>query len=326
MRFQPYLAEGPWPGPSNGAGARRYTLRAFRAPSRYWTHGILLVLTLITTTAMGARLAYNFRTNRPAFDLERDFAALASFWADPWRLREGLPFSLTLLAVLLAHELGHYLACRYYRVDASLPYFLPAPTFIGTLGAFIRIRAPIYSKRVLFDIGIAGPLAGFTVLLPALAVGLAYSKVIPGIAERGDLLFGSPPVLRLLEHWIFPGVPPSDIYLHPVARAAWVGVFATALNLLPIGQLDGGHILYAFVGDKHRLLSRVFVAALIPIGVFYWYGWLLWAGLLLFFGMRHPSIYDAGGLDPGRRRLAWLALAVFLLSFTATPLQPGVSS
>ncbi len=326
MSFQSFPPGAVPPEPADGAGLRRYRVIFPSARGRHWLHVLLIVLTLITTTVMGARLAHNFRTNRPAFDLERDLVAMIVIWGDPARLLEGLPFSLTLLAILLAHELGHYLACAYYRVDASLPYFLPAPTFIGTLGAFIRIRSPIYSRRVLFDIGIAGPLAGFVVLLPALAIGLAYSKVIPGIAQRGDLIFGNPPVLWLLQQIIFPGVAHSDIYLHPVARAAWVGVFATALNLLPIGQLDGGHILYSFVGDRHRLYSRIFAAALIPIGIFCWYGWLLWAFLLFFFGMRHPSIYDSAPMDPGRRRLAWLALVVFLLSFTLAPIQTGAGS
>ncbi|MBI4877788.1 MAG: site-2 protease family protein, partial [Acidobacteria bacterium] len=182
----------------------------------------------------------------------------------------------------------------------------------------------IYSKRVLFDIGVAGPLAGFLFLLPALAIGLAYSKVAPGFADRGDLIFGTPPVLRALEHLIWPGVPPRDIYLHPVARAAWVGVLATALNLLPIGQLDGGHILYAFAARRHRLLSRLFVAALIPIGIFFWYGWLVWAAFFAFFGLRHPpTICDPLELDPARRRLGVLALLILLAAFTLSPFHEG---
>ena len=270
---------------------------------------------------VGTRLAQNFRQNRPAFDLERDLNAVAQLWMNPRLLVDGLPFSVTLLAILLAHEFGHYLTCLRYRVDASLPYFLPAPTFIGTLGAFIRIRSPIYSKRVLFDVGIAGPIAGFVLLIPALGIGLAFSKIVPGIAYRGDLVFGTPALIWILEQVIFPGVSSADIYLHPVARAAWVGVFATALNLLPIGQLDGGHILYAFFGERHKLLSRLFLAILVPIGFFFWYGWLLWAGLLFFFGMRHPAIYDSAGMGSGRRRLGWLALLIFLLSFTLAPVQ-----
>lgn len=304
----------------NGTGFRFQLSRALGSRPRYWLHILLLVLTLVSTTAMGSRLAENFRFNRPAFDLEHDLAIFTHMWSDPSILQRGLPFSATLLFILLAHELGHYLTCRYYRVDASLPYFIPAPTFIGTLGAFIRIRSPFFSRRVLFDVGIAGPLAGFVALLPFLAIGLAYSKVIPGIAQQGDLVFGVPPVLRVLEMVIFPGVAASDIYLHPVARAAWVGVFATALNLLPIGQLDGGHIVYSFVGENYTWLSRVAVLALIPLG-FLWWGWWMWAVLLFIFGMRHPAVFDSAGMNRGRRQLGWIALLVFLLSFTAAPLS-----
>jgi membrane-associated protease RseP (regulator of RpoE activity) len=225
------------------------------------------------------------------------------------------------MAILLAHELGHYLACKYYRVDATPPFFIPFPAPIGTFGAFIRIRAPLYSRRALFDVAVAGPLAGFVVLLPALAIGMAYSKVIPGIAEQGDMVFGVPLIQRLLESMIFPGVPSSDIYLHPVARAAWVGVLATALNLLPIGQLDGGHILYSFVGERARILSRILVLLLIPMGLLYSYSWLIWAAFLFFFGMRHPAIYDSSPLGSLRTKLGWLSLLVFVLCFTVEPLR-----
>jgi membrane-associated protease RseP (regulator of RpoE activity) len=289
---------------------------------RYWLHLLLLAATLLTTTAMGARLALNFEQNVPPFS-DSDLDALSRMVANPATLVAGLPFSLTLLGILLAHEMGHYFACVHYGVNASLPYFLPAPTLIGTLGAFIRIRSPIYSKPMLFDIGISGPLAGFLFLLPAFAIGLAYSKIIPGIAQQGDFLFGAPLLQRLLEAGIFPGTPGSDIYLHPIARAAWVGVLATALNLLPIGQLDGGHILYAFAGVWHKVLSRIFVVALVPIGLLYSYSWLLWALFLLLFGMRHPPIYDFEPLGRGRRRLGLLALLIFLLSFTLAPVSLG---
>lgn len=303
---------------SNGTGAPFERPWCYPRP-RYWLHLLLLFLTLVTTTVMGALMVGNFRHNLPPFELDRDIATLGKMWAHPFLLLAGLPFSLTLMTILLAHELGHYLTCRHYRVDASLPYFLPAPTFIGTFGAFIRIRSPIYSKKVLFDIGIAGPLAGFVLLLPALAIGLAYSKVVPGIADRGDLVFGVPALLWLLEKAVFHGVAVSDIYLHPVARAAWVGIFATALNLLPIGQLDGGHIIYSFVGERHKLLSKIFIAALVPLGIWYW-PWFLWAVLLLFFGRRHPSIFDTSRLSPGRRWLGYLALVIFGLCFMVVPL------
>jgi len=286
---------------------------------RYWLHALLFLLTLYSTTLVGARLAYNFSHNLPAFELENDVRGYLEIFSDPSALASGLPFSLTLLTILLAHEFGHYFCCVYYRVNASLPYFLPAPTLIGTLGAFIRIRAPIYSRRALFDIGVAGPIAGFVFLLPALAIGVAYSKLIPGVAHEGNVLFGTPPLLWLLEKAIFPGVDPELIYLHPLARAAWIGVFATALNLLPIGQLDGGHILYAFVGEKHRRLSRMFVFLLVPIGLLYWMGWLFWAVLLFFFGARHPAVYDTSPLGTTRRKLGALAVLIFGLCFMTNP-------
>jgi hypothetical protein len=306
------------PAATNGVESRVFA--PSRSRQRYWLHALMFLATLFTTTVVGARMQYNFDRNLPFFDFERDLVGFGQWWGDPAFLLQGLPFSLTLLTILLAHEFGHYMACVYYRVDASLPYFLPAPTFTGTLGAFIRIRAPIYSKRILFDVGVAGPLAGFVFLLPALAIGLAFSKVIPNIAHQGAFSFGTPALVWVLERAIFPGVGTGDIYLHPVARAAWIGILATALNLLPIGQLDGGHILYSMVGEKHKQLSRVFAAALVPIGIVFWPGWLVWAVLLLVFGMRHPSIYDPSDIGSPRRKLGWLSLAIFLLCFTVEPI------
>jgi membrane-associated protease RseP (regulator of RpoE activity) len=302
---------------ANGSGIPRPFPRVHH---RYWLHGLLFFLTLLTTTLVGASLQADFDRNLP-FDVEHYINAFVSVWSHPALIWQGLPFSLTLLAILLAHEMGHYLTCVFYRVDASLPYFLPAPTLMGTFGAFIHIRSAIYSKRVLFDIGVAGPLAGFVFIIPALAVGVAFSKVIPGIANQGDIQFGTPAALWLLRAVIFPGVPAADIYLHPVARAAWIGILATALNLLPIGQLDGGHILYALVGDKHKWLSRIFTAALIPLGWFWW-PWWLWAAALLLIFRRHPVIVDPAALGAGRRRLALVALIVFVLCFTVVPVKP----
>jgi len=287
---------------------------------RVWLHVLLLVLALLTTSIVGARMEYNFSHDLPAFDLDRYLGDFLTFWKHPGTLLAGLPFSLTLITILLAHEFGHYLACVYYGVEATLPFFIPAPTPIGTMGAFIRIRSAIYSKRVLFDIGIAGPIAGFIFLLPALSIGLAFSKVLPDINHQGVLNFGVPPVLWLLERVIFPGVLPADIYLHPVARAGWVGVFATALNLLPVGQLDGGHILYALSGEKHRTVSRLFIAMLVPAGLFFWQGWLMWAVLLFLFARRHPAIYDLNDIGRPRVRLGVLALLMFLLCFMLAPI------
>jgi membrane-associated protease RseP (regulator of RpoE activity) len=292
-----------------------------RIHERYWVHGLLFVLTLLSTTVVGSSLQADFDRNLP-FDVEHYLYAFVNVWSHPAIIWQGLPFSLTLLTILLAHESGHYLACLYYGVDASLPYFIPAPTLMGTFGAFIRIRSAIYSKRVLFDVGVAGPLAGFVFLLPALAVGVAFSKVIPGIAHQGDVQFGTPGLLWILQKVIFPGVPASDIYLHPVARAAWIGILATALNLLPIGQLDGGHILYSLVGDRHKLLSKIFIVALIPLG-FRWWPWWLWAVALFFLARRHPVIVDPYGIGTGRKWLALVSLIIFLLCFTAAPVIEG---
>jgi membrane-associated protease RseP (regulator of RpoE activity) len=296
---------------------------AAQAPSsvreRYWLHGLLLTLTVITTSAVGARLEYNFDQNRPF--LFEDLSAVLLSLREPWSLASGLPFSLTLVTILLAHELGHYLTCRYYGIDASPPYFLPAPTLIGTLGAFIRIRSAIVWRRQLFDVGVAGPVAGFVFIIPALAIGLAYSKVIPGIQGQSDFVFSTPLMQRLFEVAIFPGVPPADIYLHPIARAAWVGLLATALNLMPIGQLDGGHILYSFVGAHHRVLTNLFIVALIPLAFFFSWSWMFWALLLFFLGRKHPRIYDPTPLGTGRVQLGVLALVMFLVSFSPAPVM-----
>ena len=290
-----------------------------RPHQRYWLHGLLLLITLLTTTVVGVGLQRGFLTGQPfAFD---SFGGYITAWRYPSTLLAGLPFSLTLLAVLLAHEFGHYCAARYSHVDVTLPFFIPAPTLIGTLGAFIKLRSPILSKRILFDIGIAGPLAGFALLIWPLIIGVSLSRISPGIAGHGDLIFGTPLALRLAEKLIFPGVPASDILLHPVARAAWVGLLATALNLLPIGQLDGGHILYAFLAEKTKYLSRLFVALLIPMGFFLAYSWLVWAVLIFFFGMRHPSIFDPHPLGRARSWLGLAALIVLVLSFTAVPVR-----
>jgi membrane-associated protease RseP (regulator of RpoE activity) len=292
-----------------------------RTRERYWLYGLLFGLTLLTTTAVGTAMQLDFDRNLP-FDVERAFNMYLVFWHHPAMLLQGLPFSLTLLSILLAHEFGHYIAAMYHRVDASLPYFLPSP-LMGTFGAFIRVRSPIYTKRVLFDIGVSGPIAGFIFLLPALAIGLAFSKVIPGIAQQGSLIFGIPGLLRLMEAAIFPGTPAADIYLHPVARAAWVGMFTTALNLLPIGQLDGGHILYAFFPTRHKMVSRVVAIILLPMA-YLWWVWALWGIAMLWLGRYHPMIIDAEEMSAGRRQLGWLAAAIFLICFMFAPVRNGL--
>ncbi|MGH9648675.1 MAG: site-2 protease family protein [Bryobacteraceae bacterium] len=291
-----------------------------RPHHRYWLHVLLLLATLLSTTIVGAAMAGSFAQNRP-LDFGESLTGYVRMWHEPSYLLAGLPFSLTLLTILLAHEFGHFLTARYYLVDVTLPFFIPFPSLIGTIGAFIRIRSAILSKRVLFDIGIAGPLAGFVALVSPLIAGVALSKVVPGIGHSGDLIFGTPLIIRLMEWVRFPGVPVTDIYLHPVARAAWVGLLATALNLLPIGQLDGGHILYALLGERTKYLSRFFIFILVLMGGFFAYSWLAWAALLFFFGMRHPAIVDSNPLGRFRIWLAVAALAIFILSFTAAPVH-----
>jgi membrane-associated protease RseP (regulator of RpoE activity) len=208
----------------------------------------------------------------------------------------------------------------YHEVDATLPFFLPSPMPVtGTFGAFIRIRSAIYNKRVLFDIGIAGPIAGFIFLVPALGVGLAFSKILPGINHQGTLQLGVPALEWLAQRLVFPGTNVDDIYLHPIARAAWVGMFATALNLLPAGQLDGGHIIYALLGKAHKWITQIFLVLLLPMGKL-WSGWWLWAVVLFLFARKHPPLYDPSDMGKARVQLGFVALLIFILCFSVTPL------
>src|SRR5262245_45848457 len=284
---------------------------------RYWLHALRFVATIFTTLVVGARLEFNFLANHPAFSPDEIFP-LTWVLAAPARLLLGLPFSATLMLILLAHEMGHYLYCKRYGVRATLPFFLPAPTLIGTLGAFIRIKSPIPSRKALFDIGIAGPIAGFGVALPALLLGMWLSRPEPLVAAASEPALGYPAIFHLL--WtVLPlnvthGAPLHEIYFHPVAIAAWVGMFATALNLLPSGQLDGGHIVYAANPRWHRAISRLTVFALLPLGVFFWLGWLVWGTILMVLGPRHQQITLYPELGRGRRLLALLALGMLVLT------------
>jgi len=288
---------------------------------RLWLHIMLLLATLFTTTLVGAHMQYNFGHNLPFFDIDRVTDVFTVGLQSPALFIAGLPFSLTLLTILMAHELGHYLACVYYGVDATLPFFLPSPMPVtGTFGAFIRIRSAIHSKRILFDIGIAGPIAGFIFLVPALGVGLAFSKVLPGINHQGTIQLGVPALEWLAQKLIFPGVATSDIYLHPVARAAWVGMFATALNLLPVGQLDGGHVVYALLGRSQKWITNVFLVALLPMGRL-WSGWWFWAVMLFFFARNHPPLYDHSEIGVSRVKLGVVSFCIFLLCFTIAPIN-----
>jgi membrane-associated protease RseP (regulator of RpoE activity) len=283
----------------------------------------LFLLTLVTSLLAGTHFAAAYAHNQAA-SLDALLQTFQLLYRNPAILLTGMPFAITLLTILLVHELGHYYACQYHQIRASYPFFIPAPTLIGTFGAFILIRSPIRSTRALFDVGASGPLVGFIVAIPALAFGVLHAKVIPAFGSDGssDLVFGVPLILRLVTAVLQPNAHVSDLLLHPVGRAAWVGIFATALNLLPVGQLDGGHILRAVRPRLHRWVSLLLPFALIAVYfIFRWNGWLLWAAIL--FGLRFfrmPPLYDPTPLDPNRRFAAVIALAVFVLCFMPAPL------
>jgi membrane-associated protease RseP (regulator of RpoE activity) len=301
---------------------------------RYWLHGLLLLATVFTTLVVGARMEFNFLNNLPPFvagDEYVPFFPLGWVLAQPARLLLGIPFSATLLTILLAHEMGHYLFCRYYGVRATLPFFIPAPTLIGTLGAVIRIKSRIQSRAALFDIGIAGPIAGFVVAMVTLAVAMDLSKPLaPGMGPS-DLHLGYPwifYVMHDLMRSIAPGhataaLPLSRVYLHPTAVAAWVGMFATALNLLPSSQLDGGHIVYAVAPRAHRLISWLTVIGLVYLGRLY-VGWRVWAGLIIVMNVltyRQEQAPEYPMLPANRWVLALVALLLLVLTFTVSPFQ-----
>jgi len=282
---------------------------------------VLFVLTLISTLVVGVQYASSYASGRTP-DINELFSSYAVVAAHPQLLVAGIPFAFTLIGILFAHELGHFFMCRYYRISASYPYFLPAPTLIGTLGAFIRIHSPIRNRKALFDVGLAGPVVGFLFAVPALAIAVLYSSVVPFSNASSPTVFGQPLVMHILVAMLRPGVSPRDLLLHPVGRAAWVGLFATALNLLPAGQLDGGHILYSVASKYHKRITLGVALLLIPLGLFLWQGWILWSILLLAIGFRHPPLLNCGEtLD--RARLAWAAVAVlmFVLCFMPMPVM-----
>jgi membrane-associated protease RseP (regulator of RpoE activity) len=281
---------------------------------------LLFVITVISTLLVGAEYNYYYRINGPSDEV---ISSLGRLMKQPSMLLGGFPFTLTLLGFLMAHEMGHYLACQYYGIRATLPYFIPFPNLIGTLGAFIRIRSPFENRKALFDVGIAGPIAGFVVAVPALIMSLPFSKVTPMKPGFSYFLFGESLMFKFVAR-IF-GLhfqAGMDINYHPVAFAALVGFFATALNLLPVGQLDGGHIVYAMFGRRHHLISRLFVFGAIPVLMFFWTAWLMWAVIPLILGINHPpTLDDEAPLGTTRKAVAVLGLIIFLLSFSPTPIR-----
>ncbi|MGH7828837.1 MAG: site-2 protease family protein, partial [Candidatus Binatia bacterium] len=278
-----------------------------RRTSRPWLHVLLFALTSITTTIAGA--------------LQNGVNPLT----DPWAVTSGLPFSVTLMTILLVHEMGHYTMSRYHGVRASLPFFLPAPPFpfiIGTFGAFIRMESPPRDRRSLFDVGAAGPLAGLALAIPAVVIGLALSTISPEKTSDGGIVLGSSLLLSFLSD-ITLGLQPDEvnIVLHPIGFAGWVGLLVTMMNLLPVGQLDGGHVVYALFGERHIWISRLAVVIILSLGLSrLWDGWLIWGALLLFIGARHPAPLDPyTPLDLKRQLAAWLTLAVLVLTFIPVP-------
>ena len=293
------------------------TLNHPRFKDRTWLHCLLLLATFASTTIVGSYHYAGFSS-----DFQSEFPTSYS-------LAQGLWYSLTILAILGAHEMGHYIACRYYQVDASLPYFIPVPPTLlltGTLGAFIRIREPIPTKPVLFDIGVAGPIAGFIVAVPALFLGLGLSRVVPLPEDFIGLQLGEPILFRIMA-WLILGTTPEgySINLHPIGFAAWFGLLATMLNLFPFGQLDGGHISYAALGSRSTVVSIAMVIFAIFL-TFISLSWLFWAIMMtlmfMTLGPRHPkTIDDHLPLDRTRLKIAFCTLVIFILCFTPAPID-----
>lgn len=286
-----------------------------------WIHAALFGATCLTTMVVGAFLMAMF--NDTVGDSIPRF--LGSIVRSPSILLTGLPFSFSIMAILLSHEMGHYLACRYYGIDATLPYFIPAPTIVGTMGAFIKIKSPIPNRSALLDVGIAGPIAGFVLSVPTLIYAVSLSKFAPVDPSGGGFSFGEPVIFKLVAALMGKTTPAGmDLIIHPIGVAAWFGFFATAINLLPAGQLDGGHVSYAIFGRFHKRISQAVLFTLIPLGIFFWPGWLVWSTVLMFIGLRHPmTLADEEPLSPRHKWLAVFGLAMLALCFTPVPFDLG---
>jgi membrane-associated protease RseP (regulator of RpoE activity) len=279
-----------------------------QAPAnRQWINAVLFVLTMFTTTMVGAMM-----------EGKNPFGSFGGF-------ASGFPFSFTILTILGIHEFAHYAAGRKWGISVTLPYFIPAPfTIIGTFGAVIRMKSSIPNRRALVDVGVAGPIAGFVVALAASIVGLSLSNVIP-LQGRGpdSISLGDSLLFKLLSYLIIGPLPQhQDVMLHPVAFAGWIGLFVTALNLMPFGQLDGGHVLFALSPSLHELLRRIRVPLLLLLGLTLWSGWFVWAVLLVFIGGPHPyPDYMETRLGPFRTALAVLALLMFFVCMIPVPVK-----
>lgn len=239
----------------------------------------------------------------------------------------GISYSMVVLSILLAHEMGHYLTCRHYGIRATLPYVVPfLPILFGTMGAVIRIKSPFVNRRQLFDVGVAGPIAGFVFLVPALIVGLQRSHAAPPLSGGEGFLIGTPLLFQWLRPWFYPGDISSLMSLHPIGLAAHFGMLATGLNLLPMGQLDGGHIVYSLFGERvHRIVSNITFVSLLVLSFFSWPlpAYLLFALIIRVLGFRHPPPLNgmAGRVGKGRAALAVAALLIFILTFVPFPFR-----
>lgn len=266
-------------------------------------HILLFILTSMTTLLAGA-------TMRGVIP-----------WQNPEKIYLGLPFSITIMTILITHELSHYFMSRRHNVSVTLPYFIPAPSMIGTFGAIIKMKPPIYDRRSLIDIGSAGPLGGFITAVVAVIIGLDYSKIIPSGAFKEGFSLGDSILFSFLAKIVL-NIDPNkyDILLHPIAFAGWIGLFVTSVNLLPVGQLDGGHIAYALLGEKQRWVARFIITLLFILGFTRWEGWLMWAFLMLLIGYRHPSVvYPEIQLDSKRKLIGILSFLIFIVTFIPVP-------
>ena len=280
-----------------------------RIPKISRIHWILFLLTIFTTLFAGALMEG------------------AQIYSNPLEIFKGIPFSFTLLFILGTHEFGHYYYAQKHKVDATLPYFIPAPPFlflIGTFGAFIKIKSPIYRKDALLQIGAAGPIAGFIIAVPALVIGLLLSEVIEKKDIQGAIILGDSILMKVLTFITHPGLLESqDIMLHPIAFAGWIGLLVTMLNLLPIGQLDGGHIAYAMLGEKQDIFGKLAFLLLIPLS-FFSINWLVWGILLLLLmrSVKHPPIQDIHvPLSYKDKRIGYACLIIFILCFIPAPFK-----
>jgi membrane-associated protease RseP (regulator of RpoE activity) len=298
----------------------------------YHLHGALFLLTCLTTVTCGATGIGDPKTIARIFGLLVS-ACFESFYGVAGKafpdflvvILNGVCFAVPLLGILTVHEFGHYFAALRHRVTATLPFYIPVPMGIGTMGAVIGLRSPMVHRRTVLDIGIAGPLAGFAVALPVFAYGISLSTVEPLARYHGMTLFQEGKSLLYLGLlWVLKGPIPAghDIMLHPFAWAGWFGLFVTALNLIPVGQLDGGHVVYAMFGERHRKVARLVFVALLGL-IIVWEGYIFFT-LLLFFLVKldhPPAIDDRIELDARRFCLGWLALLVFALTFVPVPMR-----